>query len=58
MEWQLVVALAVAIPVILFPAALVWFMNISGIYTVIRETRARRVAREKGIGAAVNVETK
>ncbi len=47
MEWQLVVALAVAIPVILFPAAFVWFLNIGGVYAAIKEARARRVAQEK-----------
>ena len=47
MEWQIIVALAIGIPVVLFPLVFVWFLNISGIYTVIRETRKRRIAREK-----------
>jgi hypothetical protein len=46
MEWQFIVALAIAIPIILFPAAFVWYLNIGGIYTAIKEARARRVARK------------
>jgi len=48
MEWQVVVALIVAIPVILFPVAFVWYLNIGGIYAAIKEARARRAdTREK-----------
>jgi hypothetical protein len=47
MEWQIVVALIVAVPVILFPAAFVWYLNLGGIYTAIKEARAKKVAREK-----------
>jgi hypothetical protein len=39
MEWQIVVALVVAIPVILFPAAFVWYLNIGGIVQALREAR-------------------
>ena len=48
MQWELVVALVVAIPLILFPAAYVWYLNVGGIYAAIKEARARRVAHEKG----------
>jgi len=48
MQWGLVIALAVAIPIILFPVAFIWYLNIGGIYTAIKEARARRAAiREK-----------
>jgi hypothetical protein len=47
MEWQIIIALIVAIPVILFPAAFIWYLNVGGIYNAIKEARARRVAREK-----------
>jgi len=50
MEWQIIVALVIAVPVILFPAAFVWYLNISGLYQVMRDVRERqkrRVAREK-----------
>ena len=51
MEWQIVVALVIAIPVILFPAAFVWYLNIGGIYAAIKEARARRVAYKKAAEA-------
>ena len=41
-----VIALAVAIPVVLFPAALVWYLNIGGAYAAVKEARTRRVAHE------------
>ncbi len=40
-----IVALVLGIPVLLIPVALVWYINVSGIYTVIRETQKRRAAR-------------
>ncbi|MBM2824346.1 MAG: hypothetical protein HW402_10 [Dehalococcoidales bacterium] len=50
MEWQVIVALVLAIPVILIPVALVWYINIGGIYVAIKEARARRAAREMEAG--------
>lgn len=47
MEWQFVVALVIAVPVILFPAAFVWYLNLGGIHVAIKEARAKRVAHEK-----------
>ncbi len=52
-----VIAIIVAIPAILIPAALIWYMNTSGILTVIRETRKRRSAREKSARATEKVAT-
>ena len=46
MQWELIVALVIAIPVILFPAVFVWYLNIGGIYAAIKEARERRAARE------------
>jgi len=48
MEWQFIVALVLAIPIILFPAAFVWYLNIGGIFTAIKEARTRRAARKEG----------
>ena len=31
MEWQVILALLIFIPVILFPAAIVWYINVSGL---------------------------
>jgi hypothetical protein len=44
MEWQVIVALIVAIPVIMFPVAFVWFLNVGGIFAAVKEARARRAA--------------
>ncbi len=48
MQWELIVTLVIAIPVILFPAAYVWYMNIGGIYAAIKEARARRATDREG----------
>jgi hypothetical protein len=45
MEWQILIALIIAIPVILFPVAVIWYLNIGGIVTTIKEALARRGAR-------------
>ena len=47
MEWQIIVALAIAIPLILFPVVLVWYINIGGIYSAIKEARSQRATRKK-----------
>jgi hypothetical protein len=39
----------IAIPVILFPAAFVWYINIGGIVLAVREARA---AKAKKVAAA------
>ena len=48
MQWELIVALVVAIPVILFPAAFVWYLNIGGMVQAVKE--ARQAAHEKKLG--------
>ncbi|MFC2001191.1 hypothetical protein ACFLUZ_01655 [Chloroflexota bacterium] len=55
MEWQIVVALVVAIPIILFPAAYVWYLNIGGMVAAVKDARAARVAREKVAGEAAKI---
>ena len=42
MEGLTILALVVAIPVILFPAAFVWYLDISGLVHATREARAAR----------------
>jgi len=46
MEWQLILALVLAIPIILFPAVFIWYLNIGGIYAAIQEARKRKTAPE------------
>ena len=50
MQWELIVALVIAVPVILFPVAFVWYLNIGGLAQAARE--ARQTAREKKLGTA------
>ena len=52
MQWEFIVALVIAIPIILFPVAFIWYLNIGGIHAAIKEARERRVAREKGVRVA------
>ena len=52
MEWEFIVVLVVAIPVILFPVAFVWYLNIGGVYAFIRQRRAKRAARREETRAA------
>jgi len=39
MEWQFIVALVIAIPIILFPVALIWYLNIGGLVAMVRQSR-------------------
>lgn len=41
-----IIALAVIVPVILIPVALVWYINVGGIYQAMKEARERRVEQE------------
>ena len=46
MQWQIIIALVVAIPVILFPAAYVWYINIRGLTAMVKEARMKKAADE------------
>ena len=48
MQTELIIALVIAIPVVLFPAAFVWYLNLGGVYAAVKEARARRVAQATG----------
>jgi len=50
MQWELIVALVVAIPIILVPAAFVWYLDLGGVIQAAKE--ARQTAREKKLGTA------
>ena len=52
MQWEFIVALVVAIPIILLPVALVWYLNIGGI---VQAARQRKAAQEKKVGAMAKV---
>jgi len=60
MEWQVILALVLGIPVILLPVAFVWYLNVSGLYRVVRDARQRqkrRAAHEEQIGAVAKKQT-
>lgn len=47
MNAAMIIALVVAIPVVLFPAAFVWYLNLGGIVQAVREARAKKAAAAK-----------
>ena len=47
MQWELIVALIIAIPIILFPAAYVWYLNIGSIIAAIKEAREKGTVPDK-----------
>ncbi len=51
MEWWAIVLVIAAIPIIVFPVTFIWYMNVSGLYTVIREALKKRVTRRRRIRA-------
>ena len=48
MEWHFFLALIVAIPIILIPAVLIWYLNVGGIYRGAKQIFTRRSARRAG----------
>lgn len=38
----LIIAAIIAIPIILFPVALIWYFNVGGIYHAVKEARTER----------------
>ncbi|MFC1894046.1 hypothetical protein ACFLYR_08555, partial [Chloroflexota bacterium] len=47
MQWGFIVALVIAIPIVLLPAAFVWYLNVGGIYVAIKEVREKRATRNQ-----------
>ena len=45
MEWYMILALVLGIPIVLFPVAFVWYLNVSGLYQVVRDMRQRQKRR-------------
>ena len=56
MYWEFIVVLIIAIPVILFPVAFIWYINFGGIYRGIQEIKRRRAVREQERRVAALVE--
>jgi len=62
MEWQIIVVLVVVIPLVVFPAAFIWYLQVSGVIAVLRARRARAakraeraMAHEKAAEATVRI---
>jgi len=58
MEWQVILALVLIIPIILFPAAFIWYLNAGGIYAAIKEGRLKAfqpIARKIRTGLVIIV---
>lgn len=47
MEWQFVIALVLMVPVILFPVAFVWYLNINGLVQAMKARKIRREVRAR-----------
>ena len=45
MSWPIIVGLVMGIPLILLPVVFVWYLNISGLYQVLKATRERKKRR-------------
>jgi len=56
MQWEFIIALVIAIPVILFPVAFIWYLNAGGIYAVIKRALAKRAVRAKDAKAVTKAE--
>jgi hypothetical protein len=42
MNAEIILALVIAVPVVLFPAAFVWYLNLGGILKTVRNFRGRK----------------
>jgi hypothetical protein len=47
MQWQVIVALAVVIPIILIPVLFVWYLNVGGVNAAIKSWWAARQQKRK-----------
>jgi hypothetical protein len=50
--WQFLVALIISIPVILFPIALLWFLDIGGIFSWVKQAFKRRKFQQENVEIA------
>ena len=45
MPWYFILAIVVGVVIISFPIVFIWYMNVSGLYQVMREARQRQKRR-------------
>lgn len=53
MEWQIIIALLVIVPVILLPVVFVWHLNTGGIFTAFRQIKSRQSVQKKKMEIAI-----
>lgn len=53
MDWEFIVALVVAIPIILLPVAFIWYLNLGGVFSAVKGLWNKRAARHKHVAADV-----
>jgi hypothetical protein len=46
MKPELVIAIAVAVPIVLFPVAYVWYLTLGGIRAAVQEARKKAARKE------------
>ena len=52
MDWQIIVAIAVALPIILLPVAVVWYINGAGLRQALGAALQRRRNRRRAAAPA------
>ena len=58
MAWQFILAIVLAIPIIILPVAFIWYINVSGLYKVMRDARERQKRRERTLKTAEEIARK
>jgi hypothetical protein len=56
MQWEFIVALVIAIPIILIPPVFVWYINIGGILAANKVAQGRQAAQKERGGAVAESE--
>ena len=51
MEWQIILALVVVAPLILFPVVFIWYLTIGGLVAALRERQKVKAAEKERIVA-------
>ena len=54
MEWQIILALVVVAPLILFPVVFIWYVTVGGLVVALRERQKVKAAAKERIGEAVH----
>jgi hypothetical protein len=57
MDAQVILALAIASPIILLPALFIWYMNAGGVFSAFKKAMERRV-RQNSLSEEVDIDEK